>query len=882
MQIIIYGSEPGLQGLIFMIFSKNKFTRYSAKQLGINSDVIWSIFKDSKNNMWIGTETGDLLRYDFIHKEFENLSKKTTNYTNNSSAITSICEDKKGLIWFSTYGNGIYNYSYSKKAFTNFKNIPSNENSISDNIVWKVFCDSKGLLWIGTVSRGLTIYDSQKNIFTRVNNNAYDNQSLSSDLILGIYEDKANNLWVGTSGGGVNKIDRKKQNFYQLKNEFNNPNSLAGNFVFSICEDKNENLWIANYEKGISRYNPAANKFIIYRNESGSESSLSTNKVRCIYEDKEGDIWIGTHSGGLNKFDEKTNSFKRYTADGLTNGLNSKNVRAIFEDSENELWLATSGGGLNKFNKVKNKFEHFTYNPDDDNSLSNDDVTSVCEDTAKYLWLTTDGGGLNRFDKKNNFKRYFYTKDDTNSISENFLVCSFSDSKGNLWIGSWGGGLNLYNRTHDNFIHFREKDGLLSDVICGIVEDKKGNLWISTVKGISKFNFEKKEFTNYDINDGIKGELNPSAFFFSKTGWIFFGGIEGVFAFHPDSLTKNENIPSIAITSVKKFNEEFPTNRQAPYLENLKLKYNEDVISFEFASLDFTHPSKNYFAYKLEGFDNDWIYSGSRHYASYTHLDPGEYIFKVKGTNNSGVWSALEQSVNLIITPPYWQTWWFRSIMILFIAGILYSFYKIKLNRILELERLRIKIASDLHDDIGSALTRISIDSDLLKSNLSNEETNPIIQRIGNVSREIISSMSDVVWSIDSRNDTIQDLINRMKDFAYSVLSPKNILVTFEIDNINLQKKMKIDLRQNIYLIFKEAINNSSKYSNAEEIKVSLKNSENNFIMIINDLGNHIAASGKLTGHGLRNMKMRAERIGGKIEFVKENGFKIILITNEL
>ena len=395
-------------------------------------------------------------------------------------------------------------------------------------------------------------------------------------------------------------------------------------------------------------------------------------------------------------------------------------------------------------------------------------------------------------------------------------------------------------------------------------------------------NFEKKVFTNYDINDGIKGELNPSAFFISKTGWIYFGGIEGVFAFHPDSLTKNESIPSIAITSIKKFNEEFLTEKMASYLSELKLDYNEDVISFEFASLDFTQPLKNYFAYKLEGFDNDWIYSGSRHYASYTHLDPGNYIFKVKGTNNSGVWSTKEQNISLIISPPYWQTWWFRSLMILFIGGILYSFYRIKLNRILELERLRIKIASDLHDDIGSALTRISIDSDLLKSNLSNEDSNPIVQRIGNVSREIISSMSDVVWSIDSRNDTIQDLINRMKDFAYSVLSPKNILVIFEVENLNLHKKIKIDLRQNIYLIFKEAINNSSKYSNAEEIKVSLMNNENNFIMTINDLGSHISSGEKLTGHGLRNMKMRAERIGGKLEFDKDGGFKIILITNEI
>ncbi len=746
----------------------------------------------------------------------------------------------------------------------------------------KSFAIQKDCCGLELYRRGLTIYDTKKYKFTRLKNNAYDNQSLSSDLILGICEDRANNLWIGTSGGGVNKIDRKNQNFFQLKNEYDNPNSLAGNFIFSICEDEYEDIWIANYEKGISKYNFITDKFTFYRNNPALSTSISTDKVRCIYEDKESGIWIGTHAGGLNRYERNLNSFKRFPYNTSSNSLNSDNVRAIFEDSEHNLWIATSGGGVNKLDITENIFTHFINNPNNLNSVSSNDITTICEDTSKHLWIGTDGEGLNWFDKKNKFKRYLHIKDDPASISENYVVCSFSDSKGNLWVGTWGGGLNLYNKSKDNFIHYREKDGLLSDVICAIGEDRKQNLWISTVKGISKFNYDTKKFTNYNVNDGIKGELNPGAFFINKNGWIYFGGTEGVFAFHPDSLTKNESIPLVAITSIRKFNEEFTTIKQPPYLEELNLKYDEDVISFDFASLDYTQPLKNKFAYKLEGFDKDWINSGSRHYASYTHLDPGKYIFKVKGTNNSGIWSAKEQSISLIITPPYWQTWWFRSLIILFIAGILYSFYRIRLNRILELERLRIKIASDLHDDIGSALTRISIDSDLLKSNLGNEESNVIFQRIGNVSREIISSMSDVVWSIDSRNDTIQDLINKMKDFAYSVLSAKNILVTFETESLNLQKKIKIDLRQNIYLIFKEAINNSSKYSNADEIKVSLKNINGNFYMTINDLGSSISSSEKLTGHGLRNMKMRAERIGGKIEFVKDGGFKIVLTTNEI
>ncbi|HEY6906389.1 MAG TPA: triple tyrosine motif-containing protein, partial [Ignavibacteriaceae bacterium] len=292
-------------------------------------------------------------------------------------------------------------------------------------------------------------------------------------------------------------------------------------------------------------------------------------------------------------------------------------------------------------------------------------------------------------------------------------------------------------------------------------------------------------------------------------------------------------------------------------------------------------PEMNQYVYRMEGFDRDWITGGTRHYVTYTNLDPGDYVFHIKATNSDGKWNERETSIAVIIHPPFWGTWWFRTLLILFLVLGLYLIYRIRLKRMLEIERLRVRIASDLHDDIGSALTRISLESELLNSGTDPDENRAGLRRIGDMSREIISSMSDVVWSIDARNDSTEDLLNHMKDFAFSLFSLKNIHVAFETKNIDSKKKLKVDVRQNIYLIFKEAINNSVKYSKSNEIYIRLENGENYFQMIIHDPGSTLS-TGKLTGQGLRNMQMRAERIGGRIEYLNNEGFKIIFTGEKL
>jgi len=356
----------------------------------------------------------------------------------------------------------------------------------------------------------------------------------------------------------------------------------------------------------------------------------------------------------------------------------------------------------------------------------------------------------------------------------------------------------------------------------------------------------------------------------------------GLNAFYPDGILGNSYLPPIVLTSFRIFDQPVSFNLSALAEHTIELEYSQNFFSFEFAALDFTSPTSNEYAYMMEGFDKDWIYAGPRRYASYTNLDPGKYLLKVKGTNSDGIWNETGTFLNIFITPPFWQVWWFRVLVILAIIALLYLLHKYRLAKLLEIERLRVRIASDLHDDVGSTLTKIALHSELIQSSSDQSQAKHASKEIGTMSREIIGTMSDVVWSIDARNDTLKNLLDRMHDFVFSVLTMKEIQVEFKTDNLNLDKKIAIDFRQNIFLIFKEAINNIAKHSAATEVKVYLENRRNGFLLRIADNGRGYDPEKSKNGNGLKNIKLRSERLGGKLTINSNHGVEIILILKRI
>ncbi|MGB7439802.1 MAG: two-component regulator propeller domain-containing protein, partial [Coleofasciculaceae cyanobacterium] len=452
--------------------------------------------------------------------------------------------------------------------------------------------------------------------------------------------------------------------------------------ISSIYEDSKDNLWIGTYNSGLDKLDHATGQFIHYTHDSDNPNSISNNNIWSIYEDHLGTLWVGTGDGGLNKLNQKTGKFSHYTHNpDNPHSLSDNSIWSIYEDHQGTLWIGTFHGGLNKFDRKTGEFTHYQHNPDHPHSISDDNIFSIYEDQSGTLWIGTWNNGLNKFDRKTGkFTHYQHNPNNPNSLSYNRVMSMLEYPAGTLWLGTYGGGLDKFDIASETFTHYTVRDGLPNNSVVGILNDDAGNLWLSTGKGLSKFNPDKETFRNYDARDGLHGNEfdGIKAYAKAKDGEMFFGGLNGITSFYPEQITDNPHIPPILITDFRIFDQEVKLDTAISQAQELKLSYKDNFFSFKFAALDYANPGKNQYAYKLEGFDKDWIYSGERRYAAYTNLDPGTYTLRVKGSNNDGIWNEEGTSLKITIIPPPWKTWWAYTLYILAVVGAICGYVKWK------------------------------------------------------------------------------------------------------------------------------------------------------------------------------------------------------------
>jgi len=627
------------------------FVRYQHDPNNPNSlshDTVWSIYLDRSGILWLGTEKGGLNRFDPETEQFTHYRHDDHDPTSIShDDVGAITEDDSGDLWIGTFGGGLDKFDQETQTFISYQHDSGDPGSLSHNTVGSVYFDRAGTLWVGTIGKGINLHDPNTQKFLHFRTEPENPNSLSYDFVMGLYEDSAGILWIGTNGGGVNAYDRKTQTFTHYKTDPENPGSISENRVWTITEDQAGTLWMGTLGGGLNKFDRSTQAFTHYKADPDNPNSLSRNLIWTIYKDRQGILWIGTLSGGLNAFDPKTETFTRYAADpNDPKSLSHKSVKALYEDRSGTLWVGTDGGGLNKFDRETQTFTYYQADPDNPHSLSNDRVKAIQEDRT-----------------------------------------------GTLWIGT-GNGLNRFNRTDETFIQYHEKDGLPNDVIYGILEEvspdgEGGNLWLSTNQGLSRFNPQTETFRNYDVRDGVQGsEFNAGAFHKSASSEMFFGGVHGVSAFYPEKIKDNPYLPPVVLTDFQIFNESVliaensPLSQSISEVEEIVLSYEDKVFSFEFAALNYIIPEKNRYAYIMEGVDKEWVYSGDRRFVTYTNLDPGKYTFRVKGSNNDGVWNETGVSVNMIITPPFWETMWFRAGVLLVIATVIAGTYYLRVAAI--------------------------------------------------------------------------------------------------------------------------------------------------------------------------------------------------------
>lgn len=724
---------------------KGTFVRfyYGNNKNSLSSNFIQSFFDDSEGNIWIGHRNGAI---DIFNKKNGSIKQLKINDNKFSySAIRAIVQTPDKSIWIGTQGEGLYKLIFKDgKIFdlVNYKTKQGQTNGISGNFILSLMVGSDNKLWIGTEDEGLNILDIRHEKFFHYKSDPLDYSSLNNNSVYIIYEDVVGNVWIGTYAGGINLISKGGVSFQYYRHLPGSSNSPVHNNINGFWEDTKGNIWIATGGGGLEMFDRKNNKFIHnYKNLAG-------DVILSLYEDSDNNLWIGTWANGLFKFNIKTGNAAQYTKE--KNGLASNNIFQILEGEKGELWLCTFWGGLTAFNTLTQKSN--VYNTEN-SGLSDNDLRAMTKDYEGNLWLGTDIGLVYFNPKRKIFKTYRHEEEKANSISKGFVSYVMQSKDSSLWIGTTS-GLNKYDVKTESFIHFNAKSGLPNDEITCIIEDNDGYLWISTNKGVSKFDTKKNTFKNFDVTDGLQGgEFNTRSGIKTKNGEIFFGGVNGFNIFQPYNLKDNQFIPPVVINDLKIFNkpvsiggEDSPLEKNIIESEEISLSYKQSVFSFGFVALNYVNPEKNKYAYMMEGFDDDWNYVGSNRTATYTNLDPGRYVFKVKASNNDGIWNEKGASIVVKIEPPFWKTWWaylLEAILIIAIVYFIADYYisrqrlrnslkmeHIELEKMYELDQMKTQFFSNISHEFHSPMTLILSPLEKLISSAGDEKIKNILMLI--------------------------------------------------------------------------------------------------------------------------------------------------------
>ncbi|MFH1194396.1 MAG: two-component regulator propeller domain-containing protein [bacterium] len=843
------------------------------KEVNIDAIHMQCLYYDKAGIMWIGTWEG-LLEYDLNTKTvIRHINQLGNKYSLSGNIILDICGDKKGNMWIASADGGVSVLNPKLQTFKNYRHNPQNLNSLSSDRVNRIFIDTRSNIWVATIDEALDRYDESTDSFHHYRNNPSVPSSLGKGAVMSIYEDANNCLWFGTSGNGISRLDWRYQKFQHIVHDPANPGSLSPNNIIAMSMDSKGNLWIGTDGGGLNYRMAGSNDF---KHFSKNSDLLGSNSITCILEDHNGKLWIGTDPGinykaGLFIYSVEKNSFTPFTKISVNVG----GITNIFEDRNGEFWIGTSSEGLFRYNPTTKKVTTYKSDPKDQSTFAGNFILSIYEDNKGNIWISSRLSGLNLFNRTTGkFTRYQNNPSDPTSISSNNVLDIYEDTKGFLWVSTWGGGLNRFDPGRKIFRHFTMKDGLPNNIVTSILPDKHGNLWLGTNHGLCRFNPKTNKWKVYDVSDGLQSDELIQAIC-SNDGTFYFSSSNGITVFHPDSIKDNNRISPVVITKFTVFDKPLLANPTVNIIKEITLSYSQNFFTFEFAALDFAAPDKNQYKYMLEGIDEGWVYAGSKHSASYTDIKPGEYIFRVKGSNSDGVWNEQETVISLIITPPFYETWWFRILAIIFLLGIGYAVYKYRVKKLLEVERTRLRIARDLHDDVSASITGIVYFANAVSNEMGEKSTPAISKLVGLIKEsatEVQESMSDIIWSINPQNDKWEIILPKFRRFASDLCESKGIKYNIEIPGVISAKTLPMEKRRDFWLIFKEMVTNAVKHSGCSEISITILVNNDLLNMKIEDNGKGFDSNKSFAGNGLLNVKSRAKTLNSKLDLETSHG----------
>ena len=804
------GSED--QGLLYFDPAQNRFTRYINKNdsQSLSGDYVRTVLVDSRQNIWVGTigkglDLLDKVSGNFTH--FRHLEKDKSSLC--SDNVWTLYEDSRHRLWVGSNGGGLDMIDNFTGNFHHFKDIVRNGNSLPGNTIYALGEDDKDNLWIGMENAGLGIYNPVTNTLERYLHDDIDRSSLSDNSVHSAYKDNIGNMWIGTFSGGMDIYKKDATRFAHYKHN-SEENSLSNNRVLTIVQNTKKKLWIGTDGGGLNLFDPETKKFTHLLHREGDRNSICGNYVLCTCEDDKGNTWIGTWATGITVFNQEKNTYRHFTHDPANpSSLSDNNVYAIMQDRDKNIWIGTYGGGLDLYHPADGTFSHYL-NDDNPANINKKKIHSIFEDSQGLFWLGTDGGGLLTFDKNTGQFTQLLHDDNKNSLSDNRVGTIYEDEKGGLWIGTMT-GLNYFDRRQQLFHTYTTEDGLPNNVIFGILPGKRDELWISTNKGLALFNTATKKCRVFSMSDGLQSyEFKENAYCRASNGLMYFGGVNGFNEFFPDSIKPRPSEPPLLITGFQVFNKDLPIakdeqdhsplKKSITETKDLLLPYDNSVISFEFASLNYTTRDRKQYAYMLEGFDKTWNYVGSKRTATYTNLDPGDYVFKVKGFDYEGKWSDRMATIKLTITPPFWLTWWAKLGMLLVIAGVWITLYRLRISRIRAHQKKLEQLVQQRTEQLGDAM------EDERKARLNEARARQEAERanraksefLANMSHEIRTPMNGMIGMASLLAHT--PLSEEQQGYARTIQSCGETLLTVINDILDFSKiesgKMELDEKE--------------------------------------------------------------------------------------
>ncbi len=620
-----------------------------ARSDSLGADTITALHRGPSGRVWVGTVRG----VDLVDPAAGTVTHLPLGET--PIRVSSLLETPGGVLWIGSAGSGLLRYDTVRGTLAAYRSSVSDATTLSGYDITSLCLDPEGMLWIGTTAHGLNRFDPSRGVAQRLPADPANPDGLPGDNILALLCGRSSILWIGTNLAGLAKLDLKQKAFRRFHAAATGALRLDSNTVFSVLEDARGEIWVG-LATGLQRIDPRRGSSSRFVGHGPEPPETWRSPVYALHDDRQGFLWIGTWSGGLIRLDPARRHAQVFRHDPQDPGsLAADSVFAIHEDRAGRLWIGTVGGGLDLLDRATGRFQHHRAGPAPP-ALSGDTVRALLEDRHGFLWVGTVGGGISRRDPASGeFSWLRHDPADPGSLSHDAVAALFEDRSGVLWAAT-GGGLNRYDSATGTFRRFRLRDGLPSDSITAVLDDELGRIWVAHFKGLSCLDPATGTFTNFDASHGLQSnEFNSAAAARGGDGSLYFGGVNGLTAFHPLAVRRSTSAPRVAITSVRAWDEELlaPLERAQP---SLRLRHDQDYLSFEFVGLEFTAPEAIRYACRLEGLDREWVSLGTRRHVAYAHVPPGSYTFRVRACNLDGVWSAGNEGIRIVIAPPWWET----------------------------------------------------------------------------------------------------------------------------------------------------------------------------------------------------------------------------------